>query len=168
MGPSIQQDLANRDLLPGTHVLDGGYVDADLRVTAQTWHQIEVVGPALGAYSRQRLAGQGYDLSAFVIEWEAQQARCSQGHTSVKWTPGRDVSGDPVAPVQPAVRAPGPKTPPANSPSGRKPTTRRSRGRGNGSRPPRSKPSMLSGPGSRARTCRGSDAVVCAGRDLAD
>ena len=38
MGLAIQQDLADRDLLPGTHLLDSGYVDADLLVTAQTQH----------------------------------------------------------------------------------------------------------------------------------
>jgi transposase len=38
----------------------------------------------------------GYDLQAFVIDWDAQQAHCPQGHTSVNWRPGRDVSGDPV------------------------------------------------------------------------
>jgi transposase len=100
MGPTIQDDLANRDLLPSTHLLDGGYVDADLLVTAQTQHQIDVVGPAFGSYSRQRLAGQGYDLRAFAIDWEAKRARCPQGHTSVKWTPGRDVSGDPVVRIR--------------------------------------------------------------------
>ena len=67
-----------------------------LTMPAQTQHQIEVVGPAFGSYSHQRRAGQGYDLSAFVIDWEAKQARCPQGQTSVKWTPGRDVSGDPI------------------------------------------------------------------------
>ena len=36
MGPTIHQDLAQRDLLPSTHLLDGGYVDAELLVTAQT------------------------------------------------------------------------------------------------------------------------------------
>jgi transposase len=96
MGPIIQDDLTQRDLLPRTHLLDGGYVDADLLVTAQVLHQIDVVGPTFGSYSRQRRAGQGYDLSAFVIEWDAKQARCPQGQTSVKWTPGRDVSGHPV------------------------------------------------------------------------
>ena len=35
MGPPIVQDLAARDLLPGTHLLDSGYVDADFLVTAQ-------------------------------------------------------------------------------------------------------------------------------------
>jgi transposase len=96
MGPAIQQDLADRDVLPGLHLLDGGYVDAELLVTAQTQHQIEVIGPPFGSYSRQRREGEGYDLQAFVIDWEAQQAHCPQGYTSVNWRPGRDVSGDPV------------------------------------------------------------------------
>jgi transposase len=96
MGLAIQQDLADRDLLPGVHWLDSGYVDADLRVTAQTPHQIDVMGPPFGSYSRQRREGQGDDLQAFVINWAAQQARCPQGHPSVNWRPGHDVSGDPV------------------------------------------------------------------------
>jgi transposase len=100
MGPTIQQDLADRGLLPGVHFLDGGYVDAELLVTAQTTHQIDVLGPPFGSYSHQHQAGQGYDLQAFVIDWEAKQARCPQGQTSVKWTPGRDVSGDPVVRIR--------------------------------------------------------------------
>jgi transposase len=100
MGPTIHQHLATRDLLPSTHLLDGGYVDAELLVTAHTQHQIDVVGPPFGSYSHQRRAGQGYDLSAFVIDWQAQHARCPQGHTSIRWTPGRDVSGDPVVRIR--------------------------------------------------------------------
>ena len=100
MGPAIHHALAQRDLLPGTHLLDGGYVDADLLVTAQAQHQIEVVGPTFGSYSRQRREGQGYDLAAFVIDWEAQQARCPQGQTSVKWTPGHDMRGGPVVRIR--------------------------------------------------------------------
>src|SRR5918992_361645 len=96
MGPAIQQDFADRDLLPGTHLLDSGYVDADLLVTAQTPHQIDVVGPPFGSYSRQWREGQGDDLQGFAIDWKAQQARCPQGHSSVHWRLGHDVSGDPV------------------------------------------------------------------------
>jgi transposase len=96
MGPTVHRDLARRELLPGTHLLDSGYVDADLLVTAQTQHQIDVIGPPFGSYSRQRREGKGDDLQAFVIDWEAQQARCPQGHPSVNWRPGHDVSGDPV------------------------------------------------------------------------
>ena len=96
MGPTIVQDLAARDLLPGTHLLDSGYVDADFLVTAQQQHQIDVVGPPYGSYSWQHKIEHGYDLQAFVIDWNTHQAHCPQGHTSVKWTPGHDVSGDPV------------------------------------------------------------------------
>jgi transposase len=96
MGPAIVHDLAARDLLPGTHLLDSGYVDADFLVTAQRQYHIDVIGPAFGSYSRQHQTGQGYDLQAFVLDWEARQARCPQGQTSVHWRPGRDVSGDPV------------------------------------------------------------------------
>jgi transposase len=100
MEPTIQQDLAARGLLPGVHLLDGGYVDAELLVTAQTTHQIDVVGPPFGSYSHQHQAGEGYDLGAFLIDWEAHQARCPQGQTSIRWTPGRDVSGDPVVRIR--------------------------------------------------------------------
>ena len=66
--------------------------------------------------------------------------------------------------LQPQEIPPGPKTPPANSPSGRKPTTRRSRRRGNGSRPPRSKPSMPSGPGAVSGMSQDASAAPTHGR----
>ena len=178
MGPTIHQALATRDLLPSMHLLDGGYANAELLVTAQTRHQIDVVGPPFGSSSRQRRTDQGYDLRAFVIEWEAQQARCPKGHASVKWTwdgmaPGLPscasaLTGRPVGRVRPVRRAPGPKTLLVNSPSGRKPTTRRFTPRGNARTPPRSQPSMPGGPGSRARTHRASAAVGYAELGISD
>ena len=77
-------------------MIRAGWAPADLLVTAQTPHQIDVVGPPFGSYSRQWREGKGYDLQAFVIDWEAQQARCHQGHFSIHWRPGHNVSGDPV------------------------------------------------------------------------
>ncbi len=100
MGPTIQQDLADRDLLPGTHLLDSGYVDSELLVSAQTERGVDVVGPPFGSYSRQQRAGEGYDLHAFVIRWEQEQATCPQEQTSVKWTPGVNINGDPVVRIR--------------------------------------------------------------------
>jgi transposase len=100
MGPAIELDLATRDLLPGTHLLDSGYVDAQLLDSAQRLHQIDVIGPPFGSYSRQHRAGQGYGVDAFTLDWAAQQARCPQGHTSVKWTPGHDMRGGPVVRIR--------------------------------------------------------------------
>jgi DDE family transposase len=96
MGAPIEQDLAERGLLPGPHLLDSGYVVADLLVSAPRDHQIEVVGPALSSSSRQGREGQGYDVHSFAIDWEAQQAYCPQGHRSVKWTPGHSQEGHAV------------------------------------------------------------------------
>jgi hypothetical protein len=42
------------------------YVHADLLATAQTPHQIDVIGPPFGSYSRQWREGKGYDLQAFI------------------------------------------------------------------------------------------------------
>jgi transposase len=64
MAPAIHHDLAARDLLPGTHLLDSGYVVADVLVSAPSQHQIDVVGPALSSSSRQGREGQGYDVHA--------------------------------------------------------------------------------------------------------
>lgn len=100
MGPSIQPDLAQRDVLPGTHLLDSGYVDAEFLASAPRLHQIDVVGPPFGSYSRQHRAGQGYGVDAFTLDWAAQQARCPQGHPSVKWTPGHDMRGGPVVRIR--------------------------------------------------------------------
>jgi transposase len=95
MAPVLQADLAARDLVPGTHLVDSGSVVAEVLVSAQQ-QQIEVVGPPLGSSSRQQRDGQGYDLHAFVIDWEAQQAQCPQGQRSVKWTPGHSQTGEAV------------------------------------------------------------------------
>jgi hypothetical protein len=46
---SVHSFHAARHLLPSMHLLDGGYVDAELLVTAQTIHQIDVVGPPFGS-----------------------------------------------------------------------------------------------------------------------
>jgi transposase len=96
MGPVIQQDFAQRDLLPGTHLVDTGYVNAAFLVTAQSEHHIEVVGPPMGSYSHQSQAGQGYGLEAFELDWDAEQARCPQGHVSITWRSRQHGSGDPV------------------------------------------------------------------------
>jgi transposase len=99
MGPTIQQDVAARALLPGTHLVDSGYVDAEFLVTAQS-HQIDVVGPLSSNSGWQSRAATGYGLDAFELDWEAETARCPQGSHSVRWTPGRDVSGDPVVRIR--------------------------------------------------------------------
>jgi hypothetical protein len=96
VGPTIHQDFAQRALLPGTHVVDTGYVTAAFLVTAQSPHHIDVVGPPMASSSPQSQAGQGYGFEAFELDWDAQQARCPHGHLSVTWRSRHDGAGNPV------------------------------------------------------------------------
>lgn len=77
MGAPIEQELAERDLLPGTHLIDSGYVVADLLVSAPRDHAIDVVGPLPSSASRQNREGKGYDVHSVVMDWEAEQANLS-------------------------------------------------------------------------------------------
>jgi len=81
----IQADLAARDLLPGEHLLDSGYVDAQ-HLCGSAKRGIELVGPALPDTSWQAAAGEGFALSCFTIDWERHTVTCPGGKTSRPWT----------------------------------------------------------------------------------
>ena len=82
----IHSALARADLLPGIHLVDGGYVDGEHLATSHREHGIDLVGPAPADQSWQAQAGKGFDAASFTFDWAARQATCPQGHTSVKWS----------------------------------------------------------------------------------
>ena len=84
MTPVIHEHLAQHDRLPGEHLVDSGYMTADHLVSSRE-HGIDLVGPVADDPSWQAQAGEGFASTAFVIDWQAQQARCPQGHLSQKW-----------------------------------------------------------------------------------
>jgi transposase len=84
----IQADLAARDLLPGEHLLDSGYVDAQ-HLCGSAQRGVELVGPALPDTSWQAAAGEGFALSCFTIDWERHTVTCPGGKTSRPWTEAR-------------------------------------------------------------------------------
>jgi hypothetical protein len=77
----IQQNLAARQLAPAEHYLDSGYPSADL-VTEAAGRGITMVTPLLADHSPQAKAAEGFDKSAFRIDWKARQVRCPEGATS--------------------------------------------------------------------------------------
>jgi transposase len=77
-------------------MVDAGYINATLLVSSPQEHQIDLVGPVRTDVSWQARAGQGYDSSAFRVDWEAQTATCPAGHTSVTWHSGHDRWGNAV------------------------------------------------------------------------
>lgn len=93
----IHQKLADKGLAPAEHYVDSAYVDAELLVTSQRDHGIQLMGPIRQSSSWQTRMGQGYDLPHFQVDWEREQVTCPQGKTSVSWqqTKRRDAQGEP-------------------------------------------------------------------------
>jgi len=86
----IHQRLADKQLLPGEHLADTGYVDGPQLVTSQQEYGIDLLGPVTVDPSWQAKAGQGFDAASFTIDWQAKQATCPQGKISHKWKSARD------------------------------------------------------------------------------
>jgi hypothetical protein len=82
---TIHDDLAARDLLPAEHAVDTGYTSAALLVQARAEHQVELLGPVQFSSSRQARSGEGFDLSAFAIDFDQQRAICPAGVISSTW-----------------------------------------------------------------------------------
>jgi transposase len=92
----IHTALAAKGLLPDDHLMDAGYVDAELLVGSQFEHGVRLVGPVRPDVSWQAQANQGFDISHFAIDWEAKRVTCPEGKTSVVWKPGQDRWGNEV------------------------------------------------------------------------
>jgi transposase len=88
--PAIHQALHDKDLLPGKHLTDTGYLDAELLVRSQKEYGVDLVGPTRLDYHRQAREAEGFALRDFPIDWEAQQATCPEGRISLGWSPAVD------------------------------------------------------------------------------
>lgn len=89
---SIHQALEQRGLLPKEHLADSGYVDARLLLESSQNYGVTLIGPVQQDTSWQALAGQGYDLSHFVVDWQAHSVTCPQGKVSQKWNAYTEVA----------------------------------------------------------------------------
>ncbi len=83
----IHDDLAEKNLAPGRHYLDSGYLSAALVVSALTTWGIALIGPLLADTSAQARAGNGYARADFAVDYDTRTVTCPQGRTSVSWTP---------------------------------------------------------------------------------
>jgi transposase len=81
----VHRTLAQKDLLPGEHLVDAGYVDAETLLSAQRDFGVTIYSPVREKVSWQAKAGQGFDLSQFQIDWEKQRVTCPNGQTLAQW-----------------------------------------------------------------------------------
>jgi len=96
MTEPIHTALSNKGQLPSEHIVDGGYVDAELLATSQSDHEIELIGPIKSDASWQAHDKHAYAIDSFEIDWEAQTVTCPQGQITRYWKPTKNVYGDDV------------------------------------------------------------------------
>lgn len=96
MTAPIHQALAEKNLLPNTHLADAGYVDAEQIVDSQTEYDLHLLGPVRPDTSWQAKENAGYAIADFTIDWEAKQVTCPNGATSSAWTDSSDAWDNPV------------------------------------------------------------------------
>jgi transposase len=87
MTGTIDDELAGKDLAPGRHYPDSGYLSAALAVSETARHGIALIGPLLADTSAQARAGTGYARADFTADYDSKTVTCPQGKTSVSWTP---------------------------------------------------------------------------------
>jgi len=86
MTAPIQASLAAKDLLPAEHLVDAGYIDAEVLVSSQAEYGVELCGPAQADASWQAHTAGAFDLSCFTLDWQAQVAICPQNQVSRYWS----------------------------------------------------------------------------------
>jgi hypothetical protein len=76
MLPTIQAQLAARNIMPQEHLVDSGYMTADHFRNSGQDYAIDLVGPASTNRSWQAQGEGGFAATQFVIDWEARRATC--------------------------------------------------------------------------------------------
>jgi transposase len=97
--PQIHRQLAHAELLPDRHLVDAGYIEAQLLLESQQEYGVDLIGPAQNNGRWQQVQGTGFDLTHFQIDWEEKKARCPQGTSSSSWLPHLDGRGNAVITV---------------------------------------------------------------------
>ena len=93
--PKIHAALQQRDLLPATHIVDTGFLDAELMVESREHYGVDLLGPTRLDYHWQAREGAGFDAQHFQIDWDQQHATCPAGKASISWTPVMDTRDNP-------------------------------------------------------------------------
>ena len=96
----LHEQLAEREMLPEQHLLDMGYIDAEILAESQSRYQVDIVGPVMPDLSWQTKEGVGFDHRQFTIDWQAHQVMCPTSQTSQSWGTISDRHGKTVVRVR--------------------------------------------------------------------
>ena len=96
----LHAHLDEQQLLPDQHLMDMGYVDAEVLAESQMRYQVDIVGPVMPDTSWASKEAGRFEHRQFLIDWQAKQVVCPAGHTSRNWGHIPDRHGKPSLRVQ--------------------------------------------------------------------
>jgi len=92
--PKAHADLQAKDLLPAVHLVDTGFLDAELLVASRRDYGVELLGPTRKDQRWQARAGAGFGIEHFAVDFQRRKAVCPAGHESIEWVPRIDNRGN--------------------------------------------------------------------------
>ena len=96
MTATIHQALADKGCLPETHIVDAGYVDANLIVESQAQHDIHLLGPVRSFPQRVGEGDNRFTHEDFQIDWHTQTVTCPNQTGTISWRQTLDSRGNDV------------------------------------------------------------------------
>jgi transposase len=96
MTTPIHQALSDKECLPAVHIVDCGYMSAENLVVSQREYEVDLLGPMRSDTGWQAREEQAFSLYDFAIDWEAHQAICPAGQTSLQWIHSHNRHGKPI------------------------------------------------------------------------
>jgi transposase len=158
---AVHRGLAGRDLLPGEHLVDAGYVRGPTLIASRREHRVDLVGPIYEDRQWKAKAQQGSDAARFRVigtPGRPSAPRASRAFVGARrrrraaGPSSRSASPPPTAwRARPGPSAPAPRPGRATSPCSHGLSTRQSRRCASASRRPSSPPGMRPAPASKAR-----------------
>ena len=97
---AIHQFLERNNLLPDKHIVDTGYLDAELIVTTDEQYQIDLLGPTRNNLHWQAKADSGFAADNFTVAWQEKKVVCPNGKESASWTPAIDSRNNEVIKIK--------------------------------------------------------------------
>jgi transposase len=96
---TIQDHLAQADVLPAEQFVDAGYVSAKRILHSREAHAIDLIGPVHTDPSWQARTPGALDVSQFTVDWKHERVTCPQGQPSVGWYRAKDAKGESVVQI---------------------------------------------------------------------
>lgn len=91
----IHATMAEKDLVPKQHFVDGAYTDAGLFASSEEIYDIQLIGPPPHNPAWQSKQEDAFSVDDFDIDWQTETVTCPAGKQSYYWNPYQPPRGGP-------------------------------------------------------------------------